>query len=376
MKINQIIISEGQKWPDISNSIADRNVVVPNLDAYHRGETRGSRAGRPGGMTVATRVNPSITSTSVKRLGSDRPIPSFLQKEDSLNELAPSSNPNGGNYLKALASAWYNGTFNTGDLHKGIKSQEDVERILERGIHCGDGKVRKYSIGYNAEFDGVEIQSDDHYEHADSDDEGNDIDSRTGQPWGPYDVVEFHGNDLDESIAEGGMDRRGFLRGLGAAAVGAAGLGAASNAQANQKDLGGGFVLTTVDVMDHSVNAVLDTQSNTYYAMNRRPTGGAIVRSMAPFIVIKNGQVKTSMDIGQQTMIAMKKAKLMQEGEQKKDEDYIDPPEADYDDDYQDMVKRVGQKAKQQELTKQKSKEISEATDELNKILRLSGNKK
>jgi hypothetical protein len=122
---------------------------------------------------------------------------------ESLNELAPPSNPNGGNYLKALASAWYNGTFNTGDLHKGIKSQEDVERILERGIHCGDGKIRKYYIGYNAAFDGVEIQSDDHYEHADYDDAGRDIDSRTGQPWGPYDVVEFGDRDLDEGVAEG-----------------------------------------------------------------------------------------------------------------------------------------------------------------------------
>ena len=123
--------------------------------------------------------------------------------EEDLNEFAPTNNPSGGNYLKALASAWYNGTFNTGDLHKGIKSQEDVERLLERGIHCGDGKIRKYYIGYNSDFDGVEIQSDDHYEYADSDDAGNDIDSRTGKPWGPYDFVEFHDSDLDESVAEG-----------------------------------------------------------------------------------------------------------------------------------------------------------------------------
>lgn len=117
-----------------------------------------------------------------------------------LTEFAPASNPGGGNYLLALASAWYNGTFKTGNLHKGIKSQEDVERILERGIHCGDGKIRKYSIGYNAEFDGVDIQSDDHYEYADHDDAGRDIDSRTGQPWGPYDVVAFGDDDLDESL--------------------------------------------------------------------------------------------------------------------------------------------------------------------------------
>jgi len=120
------------------------------------------------------------------------------KKNEDLTEFAPASNPGGGNYLLALASAWYNGTFNTGNLHKGIKSQEDVEKILARGIHCGDGKVRKYSIGYNSGFDGVEIQSDDHYEYADYDDAGNDIDSRTGKPWGPYDVVEFSDSDLNE----------------------------------------------------------------------------------------------------------------------------------------------------------------------------------
>jgi hypothetical protein len=126
--------------------------------------------------------------------------------EDSLNELAPSSNPNGGNYLKALASAWYNGTFNTGNLGKGIKSQEDVERILERGIHCGDGRVRKYNIDYSPNFDGVVIFSDDYYEHSEHTNDGSTIDSRTGKPWGPYDFVAFHDSDLNEGVAEGQED--------------------------------------------------------------------------------------------------------------------------------------------------------------------------
>jgi hypothetical protein len=29
------------------------------------------------------------------------------------------------------------------------------------------------------------------------------IDVRTGQPWGPYDYMEFSENDLDEGVAEG-----------------------------------------------------------------------------------------------------------------------------------------------------------------------------
>ena len=45
---------------------------------------------------------------------------------------------------------------------------------------------------------------------------------------------------------------------------------------------------------------------------------------------------------------------IVSEGEQKPGEDYKDPKEADYDEDYQDMVKRVGQKAKQQEKKKEK----------------------
>lgn len=152
---------------------------------------------------VVTTAHPTLST------GEDEDV--LYLEEEQLNEFAPSNNPGGGNYLQALASAWYNGTYNTGDLHKGIKSQEDVERILARGIHCGDGKVRKYFIGYNHRFDGVDIQSEDHYEYSDYDDAGNDIDSRTGKPWGPYDVVEFSDDELDESIDEAQLNELSFL---------------------------------------------------------------------------------------------------------------------------------------------------------------------
>ena len=84
-----------------------------------------------------------------------------------------------------------------------INVQETIEKMLDRGIHCPDGKVRKYYIGYNSKFDGVEIASHDHYEHSDYDDAGNEIDDRTGKPWGPYDVIEFDGDELNESVMEG-----------------------------------------------------------------------------------------------------------------------------------------------------------------------------
>jgi hypothetical protein len=134
------------------------------------------------------------------------------QQTESLNELAPSTGGEGdNNYLKTLASAWYNMDLEMlGDIIKQGKSaldhrmnvQDTIEKMLGRGIHCPDGKVRKYFIGYNAEFDGADIQSHDHYEYADYDNAGRDIDSRTGKPWGPYDVIQFAGNELDESVIE------------------------------------------------------------------------------------------------------------------------------------------------------------------------------
>jgi len=68
-------MEEGQQWPDSSNSLAKRSAVVTDLKGAP------SKAGRGSGMTVATRVDPTITSTKVQRKD-DRPIPSFLQKED------------------------------------------------------------------------------------------------------------------------------------------------------------------------------------------------------------------------------------------------------------------------------------------------------
>ena len=132
--------------------------------------------------------------------------------EGKLDELAIGGSGDSGDYLKTLASAWYTMDFELlahiarqggNPLKNRMDVQETIENMLDRGIHCPDGKVRKYYIGYSAAFDGVEITSHDHYEHSDTDDAGNDIDDRTGKPWGPYDVVEFSGDDLDESVLEG-----------------------------------------------------------------------------------------------------------------------------------------------------------------------------
>jgi hypothetical protein len=124
-------------------------------------------------------------------------------QDTELNEFAPSGDGGGsGDYFQALASAWYNGTFDSGSLQKGIKSQQDVEQLLQRGIIGPDGVTRKYGIDYNSTFDGVIISSDDYYEHADHDE----TDSRTGKPFGPYDYMEFGDEELDEGLTEFAAD--------------------------------------------------------------------------------------------------------------------------------------------------------------------------
>jgi hypothetical protein len=143
-------------------------------------------------LTEAKSAHPrqAATAIAMKKAG--------IKPKSQVNEFAPGQGGgDSGNYFQALASAWYNGTFDSGSLQKGIKSQEDVERLLQRGIVCPDGVTRKFDIGYNSNFDGVVISSDDYYEHADHDE----TDSRTGKPFGPYDYMEFD-DDLDEGMYE------------------------------------------------------------------------------------------------------------------------------------------------------------------------------
>jgi len=120
-----------------------------------------------------------------------------------VDELAPNSQGSGGgNYFRELASAWYNGAYKSKSLGKGIKTNQDIERLLQRGIIAPDGKTRKYNIDYNSDFDGVIIFSDDYYEYGDYDAKGQTVDSRTGKPYGPYDYMEFSDAELDESLSE------------------------------------------------------------------------------------------------------------------------------------------------------------------------------
>jgi hypothetical protein len=139
--------------------------------------------------------------------------------EGNLKEFAPNGGGNGGDdYLRTLASAWYNQDLSAiahevkkdknpkkkGIMDRVIDAQVAVEKMLARGVVCGDGKVRKFSIDYNSDFDGVVMTYEDYAEYSDYGDDGEDIDSRTGKPWpnSKYDQIEFTDDQLDDGMME------------------------------------------------------------------------------------------------------------------------------------------------------------------------------
>ena len=139
--------------------------------------------------------------------------------EGNLKEFAPNGGGNGGDdYLRTLASAWYNQDLSAiahevkkdknpkkkGIMDRVIDAQVAVEKMLARGVVCGDSKVRKFSIDYNSDFDGVVMTYEDYAEYSDYGDDGEDIDSRTGKPWpnSKYDQIEFTDDQLDEGMME------------------------------------------------------------------------------------------------------------------------------------------------------------------------------
>lgn len=241
-----------------------------------------------------------------------------MRIHDILVEFAAGGGGGSGNYFKELASAWYNGTFDTGSLQKGIKSQQDVERLLNRGIVAPDGKIRKYAIDYNADFDGVEIYSDDYYEYGDHDDT---IDSRTGQKWGPYDFMAFSDEDLSEGMAEGVQTESAELA----------------------KQYGWAY------------------NQGEYGASMTHPKHGRI--SLSSPVTSRRGDTAVEREwthnnasgIGDRSL-AQHLQSLKEQGMAEAKGDYVPPKEADYGDKYQAMVRRVGQKAKQQEKAKQQPK--------------------
>jgi hypothetical protein len=113
--------------------------------------------------------------------------------------------------------------------------------------------------------------------------------------------------DVNEYLSE--VDRRQFLKGLGSAALAGAASPAASKVFINVKDdreLGDGFVLTTIDIYGVTVDAVLDRTTDTYITVNRKPgSNSGIIRNSAPYIFIKNGIAKPAYEVGPKTKRAL-----------------------------------------------------------------------
>jgi hypothetical protein len=167
------------------------------IEFYRRGELVHTKSGD---YSNPTRGDCSVAKSITSRLWEK-------EYQQGINEFAPSApggaDRGGGNYFKSLAQAWYYNGVHDGDLQGGVKTQQDVERLLQRGIVCPDGVTRKFGIDYNSKDNGVVISSDDWYEHSDHGKRpGTMIDVRTGRPWGPYDYMEFSEDDLDESLNE------------------------------------------------------------------------------------------------------------------------------------------------------------------------------
>jgi hypothetical protein len=282
-----------------------------------------------------------------------------MRINDILVEFAPSGGGDSGNYFQELASAWYNGTFDTGSLQKGIKSQEDVERLLNRGIVCPDGKTRKLHIDYNANFDGVEIYSDDYYEYGDHDDT---IDSRTGEKWGPYDFMAFSDEELSEGLNEfaaddgdsgGGEDNalrkyaQMWWNGDDATqqqieAV-LARMGWEIGEDEGGYDNGGVFVVRAGDENGNSYESWA-AEDLTESGLTEKSTSQAQFRTMAA--AAHNPEFARKVGIKQSVAREFNRADKGQDYEslpKKADESKKAPAEkeADYGDDYQDMVKRV-----------------------------------
>jgi hypothetical protein len=95
----------------------------------------------------------------------------------------------------------------------------------------------------------------------------------------------------------------------------------------NQKDLGNGFSLSTIDIgSQNDLPAVLDTQSNpkTYILPNKRTDGSAIIRSMSPYILVIDGKPEVADTVGPDTMKALQQAGLIKETMEDQYESFLD----------------------------------------------------
>ena len=82
------------RWPDDSNSLADRTIEIPNIAAVRAGTAAPNKhfqstPFRTNGVKIATKVKPTITPTHVHRLDRDTTVPDFLKKSTTKEDARP-----------------------------------------------------------------------------------------------------------------------------------------------------------------------------------------------------------------------------------------------------------------------------------------------
>jgi len=115
---------------------------------------------------------------------------------------------------------------------------------------------------------------------------------------------------LGQSVAEADMNRRGFLKAAGAAAV--AGVGVSSQAQPDQQqDLGNGFVTAKATIDGVTYRAIQDTISKSGYMLNHRGDGTPIVNRPGEFLVVRNGKIEARTELAPNVIRALQKAGIL-----------------------------------------------------------------
>jgi hypothetical protein len=115
---------------------------------------------------------------------------------------------------------------------------------------------------------------------------------------------------MQEAVAEADMNRRGFLKGMGATAL--TGVGASSQAQSEwQQDLGNGFVTAKATIDGVTYRAIQDTISKSGYMLNQRSDGTPIVNRPGEFLVVRNGKIEARPEIAPNIMRALQKAGIL-----------------------------------------------------------------
>ena len=147
-----------QKYADTSNSLARRSysmAEVPNVtksaDGHPTVKYRTDSTSKAG----ATRVDPTITPTSVKRKDSDKPIPSFLKKEQgvaegseqqlSVQQLAAISD-------EALDKAYGYGRSSPGNTfgwQANLKSAAYAKQLIDKGVNDIEAISNAIHTGWN-----------------------------------------------------------------------------------------------------------------------------------------------------------------------------------------------------------------------------------